>query len=53
MDMFLSGIYIITGYQIKYDPTVGFYQIFNLNKREWTLNSSGNFPKYFPINLVE
>jgi hypothetical protein len=53
MDMFLSGIYIIMGMQIKYDPVVGFYQVYNLSKREWTLNSAGDFPKYFPINLVQ
>lgn len=52
MDSFLSGIYIMMGCQIKYNQTVGYYQVFNLSKREWTLNSSGEFPKFFPINFV-
>jgi hypothetical protein len=51
-DTFLSGIYVITGMEIKYEQLRGMYQVFYLNKREWTLNSAGTFPKTFPINLL-
>jgi hypothetical protein len=40
------------GYTIGWDATRGFYQTLNLCKREWFLNSAGNLPKAFPINVV-
>jgi len=52
LDRFLSGIYIVTGMEVKYDTLGGMYQVLHLNKREWTLNSAGAFPKSFPINLL-
>jgi hypothetical protein len=51
MDMFLSGIYILTGVTIKYDPLRGITQVLSLSRREWTLNSAGEFPKFFPVNF--
>ena len=52
LDQFLSGIYIISSIDVKYDTFRGMYQVVYLNKREWTLNSAGPFPKSFPINLL-
>lgn len=52
LDRFLSGLYIIMGIQVCYDKFKGIYMVLNLNKREWTINSAGSFPKTFPLNLV-
>lgn len=52
MDQFLSGQYVLMGYSIGWDQARGFYQILNLCKREWILNSAGSLPKAFPINIV-
>jgi len=52
LDRFLSGLYVIMGIQVYYDKYKGIYMVLNLNKREWTLNSAGAFPKVFPLNLV-
>jgi hypothetical protein len=52
LDQFLSGNYVLMGYTIGWAPERGFYQILNLSKREWFLNSAGNLPKAFPINVV-
>jgi hypothetical protein len=51
LDQFLSGQYVIIGYSVNWSPEKGFYQILNLCKREWMLNSSGTLPKAFPINF--
>jgi hypothetical protein len=52
LDQFLSGNYVLMGYTIGWNPVKGFYQTLNLCKREWLLNSAGNIPKAFPINVV-
>lgn len=52
LDRFLSGNYVVSGIEIRYEELRGLYQVFYLNKREWTLNSAGTFPKAFPINLL-
>jgi hypothetical protein len=52
MDQFLSGQYVLMGYSIQWDDQRGFYQVLNLCKREWILNSAGTQPKAFPINIV-
>ncbi len=52
LDQFLSGNYVLMGYSIAWNSTGGFNQILNLCKREWILNSAGNLPKAFPINVV-
>jgi len=52
LDRFLSGIYVVSAMEVKYDILRGMYQVLHLNKREWTLNSSGAFPKSFPLNLL-
>ena len=52
MDQFLSGQYVLMGYSISWSQAKGFYQVLNLCKREWILNSAGNQPKAFPINIV-
>jgi len=52
LDQFLSGTYVLMGYTIGWDTARGFYQVLNLCKREWFLNSAGNLPKAFPINVV-
>jgi len=52
LDQFLSGQYILMGYTVSWSPEKGFYQILNLCKREWILNSAGSMPKAFPINVV-
>lgn len=52
LDQFLSGNYVLMGYSIGWGTDRGFYQILNLCKREWFLNSAGNLPKAFPINVV-
>lgn len=52
MDQFLSGKYVLMGYTILWDDRRGFYQVLNLCKREWILNSAGTQPKAFPINIV-
>jgi hypothetical protein len=52
LDRFLSGVYIVTSMEVKYETIRGMYQVLYLNKREWTLNSAGSFPKSFPINLL-
>jgi len=52
MDRFLSGIYVVMGIQVHYDSTKGIYMYLNLCKREWILNSAGQFPKTFPLNLI-
>lgn len=51
LDQFLSGVYVLMGYSVKWSSQRGFYQILNLCKREWILNSAGNLPKAFPINV--
>lgn len=52
-DQFLSGQYVLMGFSIRWNSSKGFYQILNLCKREWILNSAGkSIPKAFPINLV-
>jgi hypothetical protein len=43
---------LVMGYSISWSETKGFYQILNLCKREWILNSAGKQPKAFPINVV-
>jgi hypothetical protein len=52
MDQFLSGQYVLMGYSTSWSPERGFYQVLNLCKREWILNSAGGQPKAFPINIV-
>jgi hypothetical protein len=52
MDQFLSGQYVLMGYSISWSQDKGFYQVLNLCKREWILNSAGKQPKAFPINIV-
>jgi hypothetical protein len=52
MDQFLSGQYVLMGYSISWGQDKGFYQVLNLCKREWILNSAGKQPKAFPINIV-
>jgi hypothetical protein len=52
MDQFLSGQYVLMGYSISWNEEKGFYQVLNLCKREWILNSAGKQPKAFPINIV-
>jgi hypothetical protein len=52
VDQFLSGQYILMGYTVSWSQEKGFYQILNLCKREWILNSAGTMPKAFPINVV-
>jgi len=52
LDRFLSGNYVVSAMETKYDTLKGMYQVLYLNKREWTLNSAGTFPKFFPINLI-
>ena len=52
LDQFLSGTYVLMGYTIGWDTARGFYQTLNLCKREWFLNSAGNLPKAFPVNVV-
>lgn len=52
-DEFLSGQYVLMGFSICWSRSKGFYQILNLCKREWILNSAGkSIPKAFPINIV-
>ena len=53
LDSFLSGNYVVSGIDIRYEIGRGLYQVLYLNKREWTLNSAGTFPKTFPINLIQ
>jgi hypothetical protein len=52
IDQFLSGQYILMGYTVSWNKKKEFYQILNLCKREWILNSAGTMPKAFPINVV-
>ena len=52
LDQFLSGQYILIGYTVSWSEEKGFYQILNLCKREWILNSAGTMPKAFPVNVV-
>jgi hypothetical protein len=52
MDRFLSGVYIVMGMKVNYDSLRGIYMQLDLCKREWILNSAGEFPKAFPINLI-
>jgi hypothetical protein len=52
MDQFLSGQYVLMGYSISWNEEKGFYQVLNLCKREWILNSAGKQPKAFPVNIV-
>jgi len=52
-DEFLSGQYVLMGFSVCWSSNKGFYQILNLCKREWILNSAGkSIPKAFPINVV-
>lgn len=51
LDQFLSGNYVLMGYSIHWEDGRGFYQTLNLCKREWILNSAGQLPKAFPINV--
>lgn len=51
LDQFLSGYYVIMGYEIKWSEAKGFHQVVNLSKREWFINSAGNKPRNFPINI--
>ena len=51
LDQFLSGKYVLMGYSVHWDTNRGFYQILNLCKREWILNSAGKLPKAFPVNF--
>ena len=51
LDQFLSGVYVLMGYSVRWSSEKGFYQILNLCKREWILNSAGNLPKAFPVNV--
>jgi len=51
LDKFLSGLYVISGYEAFYDDQERtIKQRFNLRKKTWVLNTSGNFPKYYPID---
>jgi len=50
MDQFLSGLYVVTGYEVIYNKRTGkIRQRLNLRKKTWTLNTAGNLPKYYPI----
>lgn len=49
-DNFLSGNYVVSGFEIFYDPVKGSLgQIINLCKKTWYLNSSGGLPKVSPF----
>lgn len=52
LDNFLSGLYVISGYEISYNRNNGeIIQRLNLRKKTWTLNSSGTFPKHYPVDV--
>lgn len=51
LDQFLSGKYVLMGYSVHWSSEKGFYQVLNLCKREWILNSAGKLPKAFPVNV--
>ena len=51
LDLFLSGNYVVIGMEIYWSPNRGLKQKLNLSKRAWTANSSGAFPKAFPISI--
>ena len=50
LDVFLSGNYVVMGFEIIYTPNGGMRQILNLCKRVWDLNTAGSFPKVSPIS---
>ena len=51
LDLFLSGNYVVIGMEIYWSANRGLKQKLNLSKRAWTANSSGAFPKAFPISI--
>lgn len=51
LDAFLSGNYVLMGYEIVYSPDGGMRQILNLCKRVWDLNTAGNLPKTYPVDF--
>jgi hypothetical protein len=53
LDRFLSGNYVVMGMEINWDESRAMKQVLTLAKREWTINTSGNLPKYSPLVVVE
>jgi hypothetical protein len=51
IDVFLSGNYVLMGYEIVYDSNGGMRHILNLCKRVWDLNTAGGLPKTYPIDF--
>ena len=49
IDVFLSGNYVLMGYEVVFTPGQGLRQILNLCKRVWDLNTAGSLPKVSPI----
>lgn len=51
LDKFLSGLYVISGYELFYDREESTMRHrLNLRKKTWTLNSSGDLPNYYPLD---
>lgn len=51
IDVFLSGNYVLMGYEVIFTPGRGLIQILNLCKRVWDLNTAGSLPKVSPIEF--
>jgi len=51
LDIFLSGNYVVMGYEICYSSDGGIIHVLNLCKRVWELNTAGSLPKAYPVNF--
>jgi len=51
LDVFLSGNYVLMGYEVVFSPETGMRHVLNLCKRVWDLNTAGSLPKTYPIDF--
>jgi hypothetical protein len=51
LDVFLSGNYVLMGYEVTYTPGTGMRHVLNLCKRVWDLNTAGSLPKTYPVDF--
>jgi hypothetical protein len=50
LNKFLSGLYVISGFDIEYNKSEGMVHIVSLRKKTWELNTGGRIPNTYPID---
>ena len=50
LNKFLSGLYVVSGFEIIYTKSGGIVHVIDLGKKTWELNTGGNMPSVYPID---